>query len=77
MVSPTERCSYHGVWPGMLIRTLPDTGSRLLPKDRAHKLARLSYKLQLTRRLRSDIDVVYCNTDHWWAVAGVAGGMAI
>ena len=22
LVSPTERCSYHGMWPNMLIRTL-------------------------------------------------------
>ena len=35
MVSPTERCSHHGIWPIMLTRTLPSFGSRLLPKEGA------------------------------------------
>ena len=35
MVSPTERCSHHGIWPIMLTRTLPRYGSRLLPNKEA------------------------------------------
>ena len=33
MVSPTERCSHHGMWPSVLIRTLSQYESRLLPKE--------------------------------------------